>query len=557
MNRSTLRLAAPAVLLAAAVLLPFLGKAFTIDDTIFLREAEHAAVEPLHPTAFESCGATSRSEPRPPAAPSWPGCWCPPCCPWLPRRWPTSPSFLMLALAVLGTVALSLRLGVAPAWAAAAGLLLAATPTALAMAGTAMPDVPAMALGVLGVERLLAWKQERRVHQAVLAAVLLGLAPLTRSHLILLLGVGALLLVDDFLKPSGWRSTRWTAFVPVGAALLVTASVLWLTWDHDPGSKGLVGATRGISALDNLAPNTVAFATNWALALPLALPWLLLRPMAILRRWWLLLLGIGAMYLLWSSATASRSPNALAAGLGLAVLWDILADGWKRRDPIQVGLGLWLLLPLAPIPYPQLPPKLHLAAAPAAAILVVREMASRGRLHARLVLGATMAAGLALGVAILRADTAFAGLARRAVAELIVPQVAAGHRVWFVGHWGFQWYAENAGARIVTTTPPYPAPGDLLVGSRVTHSGVMVDPMLRRDFGFTRLATLEDWTPGGRLITEGAGFFSNNSGYLPWTWGTGLLDAFDLYRVEWTSRRDPAVARRPAGLVRAPPARRR
>ena len=48
-----LRAALPALLLAAAVLLPFLNKAFTMDDTVFMREAMHALADPLHPTAFE------------------------------------------------------------------------------------------------------------------------------------------------------------------------------------------------------------------------------------------------------------------------------------------------------------------------------------------------------------------------------------------------------------------------------------------------------------------------------------------------------------------------
>ena len=38
--RVTLRLAAPGLLLALAVLVPFLQKPFTIDDTLFLRMAE-------------------------------------------------------------------------------------------------------------------------------------------------------------------------------------------------------------------------------------------------------------------------------------------------------------------------------------------------------------------------------------------------------------------------------------------------------------------------------------------------------------------------------------
>lgn len=43
----------PAILLASLILLPFLGKAHTIDDVTFLLQAEHVLQDPLHPTAFE------------------------------------------------------------------------------------------------------------------------------------------------------------------------------------------------------------------------------------------------------------------------------------------------------------------------------------------------------------------------------------------------------------------------------------------------------------------------------------------------------------------------
>jgi len=49
----TLRLAAPAIVVASLLLLPFINRPFTIDDPLFLREAKHALVDPLHPAAFE------------------------------------------------------------------------------------------------------------------------------------------------------------------------------------------------------------------------------------------------------------------------------------------------------------------------------------------------------------------------------------------------------------------------------------------------------------------------------------------------------------------------
>jgi hypothetical protein len=51
--RLSLAAAALGMLVTALVLLPFLGKAFTIDDTFFMREAQQALRDPLHPTAFD------------------------------------------------------------------------------------------------------------------------------------------------------------------------------------------------------------------------------------------------------------------------------------------------------------------------------------------------------------------------------------------------------------------------------------------------------------------------------------------------------------------------
>src|SRR2546423_15512592 len=49
--QQALRLAVPALVIVWLVLLPFLGMAFTIDDTFYLREAQQALLTPLHPTS--------------------------------------------------------------------------------------------------------------------------------------------------------------------------------------------------------------------------------------------------------------------------------------------------------------------------------------------------------------------------------------------------------------------------------------------------------------------------------------------------------------------------
>jgi hypothetical protein len=530
-NGPALRGALPGILLATCVLLPFHEKAFTIDDTFFLRGARQAAVDPLHPAAFDIVWFDAPER----AGPSFG-----PLVSWILVPAILSPraetvahvtELLLAWVAILATVSLGLRLGLGTIWAAAAGLLLAASPTVLAMTGTAMADVPAMALAAIGIERLVAWRDGRRLGQGVAAAVALGLAPLARPHAVLVLGVGFLFLVGDVLRLDAWRRVRVSLIFPLFGAFLVTAGLLLLIRDPSPGAPGLLGAAGRQSSLASVGPNLVAYLTHWVLALPLGLPWLLLRGKALARWWWLLPAGAGLAYLALNGADRASIPNAAAAAAGLVVLVDVIAVAVQRRDSQLATLWVWLLLPLIALPYSQFPAKLNLLAMPAAALVVAKEMFLRSRVRSLATLVGVSVIGVALGIAILRADAAFASLGRRAATEVISTLVAQGHRVWFVGHWGFQWYAEEAGATPVTVTPPFPRKGDFVVICQNCNRGTAVVPMLLRDFRIAPVSQFGDSAPGGRVMTEGAGFFSNNHGYLPWTWGTAPLEAFFVGQV--------------------------
>ena len=533
MNVKVLRVAAPALLLATLVLVPFLNKAFTIDDTVFLFEARHALTDPLHPTAFDMTWVhaperVSRIVPTGPV-----------------MAWLLIPSILtggaewvahavqlvMLYVAIFSTVSLALRLGLSNRWSSVAGLMLVAMPAVLGMAGTAMPDVPAMALGVAGVERFVAWLNERRAGQGIVAALLLGFAPLARAHLVPLFGVAVFLLIGDLFTRTAWKKSSWEQWLPIAAATLFTIMLTIITSDPTPGAGNIAQAAIRYSSIHRVASNSVAFAIHWVLAMVFALPWIALRWRPILRRYWVLLGSTAGATLLLHLAHKGDAPYWLApvAGLGVSALVDVLVDGFRRRDWMQFTLGLWLFLPLPTTIYLHLPSKFLLASAPAAAILLARAMAERPKVGIA-VMVVTVALGISLGVGILRADSAFSGFGRTAASTLISPAVATGHRVWYVGHWGFQWYAEKAGARYFTITPPYPAIGDLVVSSLNSEPSLEVEEM----DALTRLRRIEDRRPGGRVMSReaGAGFYSNTWGYLPWAWGDDIIDAFDLWVVK-------------------------
>jgi hypothetical protein len=307
-------------------------------------------------------------------------------------------------------------------------------------------------------------------------------------------------------------------------------AAVFATRDPTASPIAMAGAAGTFSSRSYLPRNIVAFATHWTLVMPLALPWAVLRWRALLRQplVYIVTITVGCLFL-----AGGRTHLALlvapAAGVGAGVLLDVLGEGWRQRDAIQIVLGLSLLIALPVVSYVHMPSKYLLASAPTASILVARALAARSRMLSRAILGATVVAGVVLGLLIIRADAEFAGLGRRAANELIAPQVAAGHNVWFAGHWGFQWYAEKAGARSLTKTPPLPLRGDLAVSS-LNSFGYAINLFPKRRL----LAILEDSTPGGRIMdnTLCSGFYSNNWGYFPWAWGKDVLDRFSLWRLE-------------------------
>jgi hypothetical protein len=530
--KTVLRAAAPALLLATLVLLPFHGKAFTVDDTVFLTQAKHVLSDPLHPTAFEMAwmDEPERVSKILPTGPVMAWLLVPSVMAGGSESVAHGIELVLLLGAIVATVSLALRLGLSEGWACASGLLMAASPAVLALAGTAMPDIPALAFGIAGIERLVAWRHDRRVAWAVLAAILLGMAALTRTHLLLLIGVGALLLIEDPFTFAGWRTGLSRSWPPLAAAPLVTGALTLLTADPAAVSGSIGGAAARYSSLLHTAPNSVAFATHWVLAMAFALPWAALRWRSLVRRAWVFVIAsiAAAVALRLANLPPAPWPISIVAGLGVAVLADVVIDAVGRRDGLQLALSAWLLFPVVAAPYIHFPSKYLIPSAPAAAILVARELSRHTRI-ARPVLAASLVLGVSLGVAILRADSTLAEVGRTVARTVIEPQVAAGRKVWFIGHWGFQWYAERAGAQFFSVSPPFPMRGDVVVESTTCDPQIAMEDLANVA---VKIGRVEEREPGGRIMdrARGAGFYSNGWGLLPWSWGDGIVEAVDVWQ---------------------------
>lgn len=533
------RLATPGIACAALLLLPILSRPFTLDDTLFLRQSEHLLVDPWHATAFEyawfdSLDRVSKLMPSGPVQAYL----------LLPTIWSGGAEWvahltqlLLVALTVLATASLGRRLRLPAGATMSAGLLVATTPALMAMAATAMPDVAATTFGALAIERAVAYVAERRWHQGVTAAFALAFAVLARSHLLLACGVVLLLAFGPRLyHPKQWPSLPLKVLWPVPLALALVALAVTVTRDPQKEAQSIWDAARGFTGSGATGSNFAAYCAHWVMTLPLGIAWIVLYARRLIagRLLWFCVPAMGILLLRldvpeWRWLT-------VVAGIGAAVVADVLADAYYRRDVVQTALGAWLLLPLPILLYTHLPCKYAAACAPAVALLIARAAWVRGWFFRNAVILMCLALGSGLSALIIRADTKLSGLARDVAREWIAPEVRARKHVWFAGHWGFQWYAERAGATPLVNARPGPQAGDLLVVS--TESWAPMN-LVGAVSAKTLLKTREDAVPGGRIMRDRAGFYSNYWGYLPWTYSDLPSDSIQLWRIDETPEHWP------------------
>jgi hypothetical protein len=126
------------------------------------------------------------------------------------------------------------------------------------------------------------------------------------------------------------------------------------------------------------------------------------------------------------------------------------------------------------------------------------------------------------------ADTQLANSARTAATLIEQKTRKQPGTVWFLGHWGFQYYMESFGARPVVVNDPPHRPGDFLAtaGNRlllevrpeVVTSREMIQIPMR--LGIT---TVQDQL--------GAGFYSSDTGPLPFAIGPVGPERYELLRL--------------------------
>jgi hypothetical protein len=125
-------------------------------------------------------------------------------------------------------------------------------------------------------------------------------------------------------------------------------------------------------------------------------------------------------------------------------------------------------------------------------------------------------------------DVRLANSSRLAARELCKRFTTQNRPLWFQGHWGFQYYMEEQGAKPVDYYHSVFSAGDLMVMPLFGTNREMPPATFSRTQGLAWISCrlLTPWS-----ADAGAGFFSDFAGPLPCALVAAQSDGYDIYEV--------------------------
>ena len=138
-----------------------------------------------------------------------------------------------------------------------------------------------------------------------------------------------------------------------------------------------------------------------------------------------------------------------------------------------------------------------------------------------------LATTAALGIMLTLSDREYAGFYRD-MAPRIVNEMGKGRTVWSVGHWGWQWYAAEAGMRTYALHGLQPVAGDLVVLPQ-EYDAQFIDPSIQA----IPLRTYDaPPSPSTFFNVECfAGMYTSSYGKLPWSLSRSHHKVIQVYQV--------------------------
>jgi 4-amino-4-deoxy-L-arabinose transferase-like glycosyltransferase len=226
---------------------------------------------------------------------------------------------------------------------------------------------------------------------------------------------------------------------------------------------------------------------------------------------------------------------AIFATAGLVLIILATVDLLEQRSAESVLLFFWMAGTFAFVCVAcwQVSARYLLPMLPAAAILLVRRLEFRQRLDTGKLIGplrAPLGFSLIIALMVTWADASLADTARTAAFSIQQKAGATAHTVWFEGHWGFQYYMEKQGAKAVDFWHMPFAAGDAVV-LPTDNSRVYKPPKDGLEPWFEYEGVTVKWLTTMNQSC-GAGFYSDDWGPLPYAFGRVPPEKYVVLRMK-------------------------
>ena len=539
-----------AVILAIVVGVPFLNKPFHIDDTVYLAVSEQILNDPLRPFSGEINWRSDLEslfdiDSSPPLLSYY-------LAPYIAAFGYSEVALhagmlLFLAILSLSVLKLSHRFANGSWWPV---LFVMASPLVV-VSSNVMKDVPMAALATASVALFIQGCDEDSFWLLVSGSLLAGLAMLTKYSAVVIFPLLALYpLSRGRIKP---------AFFLVLGVMLVG---LWFTQNI------LVhGTTHLQNLVDQVIPGMpwqehafsgLAILGAGIFLLPAVLLTLLHRRelralQGFLFTWFLLIIALSAyfpqkisgQFYLWS---------VFGSGLLWYTVWGLFPSSpdaflakLKEKNPIvwaksipekwldSAYLMFWLVLVIYfSIFHVYFQAARHLIPALVPLVLLVirflqRDQDINGR-FAKLVLTMCLTAQIGVSMWVGAADYAYADTYRQYAKQMEIELKNQTDDVWFMGHWGWQHYAINAGWKQLSANGPRPEIGDLLLIPRMVDKGTPPKGLV------AKIESSKIYPNKLNMLTmnnfNGASFYAVVGTNLPYLYSKdGVLEVISIYRV--------------------------
>jgi hypothetical protein len=550
LNWSKFRAATVLVVVTLVCLLPFVNKAFHIDDPLFVWTAQHIAEHPLDPYGFRVVWYATESPvsdvtKNPPLA-SYYAALAGTLAGWSERTLHLA-FFIPALIAVLGTYRLASRYTKLPVLAAAITLF---SPGFLVSSTSVMCDTTMLAFWILAVVFWFEGLDAENHFFLAVSALLIAAAALSKYF-----GISLIPLLLLYTLQRQRRLTAQLAYLSVP----VLALIFYQQWTHALYGRGLLSdAVQYASLHDRGHGPSLAAKTLVGLAFAggCTIPAFFFAPLLWTRKG----LFFGAVGCAMAGAAISsgwihvEAPLAaphwtlvsselaiyLAGGISIFGLVVAGASYWKHPETVLLLLWITGTLIFAAFVNWTINARSVLPMIPAVAILVARGLELQGTSlkHSKTKIGVALLASAIVSIWVAQGDANLANAGRTAAYTIYSELQTSNVPLYFEGHWGFHYYMQNLGARPADLRHSLFHAGDVLAIPENTTNSFGPPP------GFQLEGKVKQIDLSGRVTTMsqplGAGFYAAVWGPLPFAIGPVPPERYLLARlVRLENRNDP------------------